>query len=125
MANTEHRIVPVIVTSGSSVHAGIDRGDGYGPSVDCGAVRYRNITTRTIQPVLDAEITCVKCLRKLAKTAAQCGITTGQPVVEAAPVVEAPATTGTRKPSHGNCDHAQTPAARKACRRARKAAAGL
>lgn len=29
----------------------------------------------------------------------------------------------TRKPSHGNCDHAQTPQARRKCRNARKAAA--
>jgi hypothetical protein len=68
--NATTTYLPVTVGNGKAVHLGADRGDGYGPSVDCGAVRYRNITTRSItrQPA-GTEATCTKCLKAAAARA--------------------------------------------------------
>lgn len=78
--NATTTYLPVTVGNGKAVHLGADRGDGYGPSVDCGAVRYRNITTRSItRQAAGTEATCTKCLKAAAARE------------EAAQVTEAPA----------------------------------
>lgn len=81
--NATTTYLPVTVGSGKAVHLGADRGDGYGPSVDCGAVRYRNITTRSItRQRAGTEATCTKCLKAAAARAEE---------QAAAEVTEAPA----------------------------------
>ncbi len=68
--NATTNYLPVTVGSGKAVHLGADRGNGYGPSVDCGAVRYRNITTRSItRQAAGTEATCTKCLKAAAARA--------------------------------------------------------
>lgn len=64
--------IPATVGTGKAVHAAIDRHDGYGLGIDCGAVRYRNTTARSItRQRAGTEVTCTKCLARLAPTEAE------------------------------------------------------
>ena len=75
-------IIPATVGTGKVVHAAQTYSGNLG--VDCGAVRYRNTTTRTItrQPA-GTEVTCQKCLAKfpveapVAANQCLCGCTLG------------------------------------------------